>query len=83
MNPDNGQYVSFSTLADKHPDLTPATWGPLAADHLGIPEDQMVELRASEDAVKRLSHRVALGEAELQRRKARRKQQKASRKNNR
>lgn len=83
MNPYSGEYVSFSTLEMDYPSMTMDDFPGVAAQRLGISEDEMIELRGHEDAVKALSHRVRLGEAELERRKARRKAQKHARRNNR
>lgn len=83
MNPYSGEYVSSIDLQKQYPTMTMNDFPGVAAQHLGITKDEMIELRGHEDAVKALSHRVALGEAELQRRKSRRKAQKQARRNNR
>lgn len=76
MNPYTGETVAFSagTFDEQRT---------RAADHFGISAAEVLLVQGADEAVAELSHRARLGEAEIERRKARRKAQRAARKKSR
>lgn len=75
MNPYTGDYVTLD------PDLPDGVARAAAA--LGLGPAEMVRVEATADQVAELSRRVRLGATEVERRRARRKSQAASRRRNR